>query len=260
MNDLTAFTWNAGIPAVWVCNASARPCKETWEWLTALVRRHYGACIYRDNLDDDLINLVKASQAPIMLLSGPPPYPGYAVTGNACVREVFGRFPEARWAVICGDDTEMDPVWHPEHIALQLEAHFGGTFGVAQPVGDDWSDDMGPIIRRIAGSAWYGREYCRRIYSGKGPLWSEFQHMHVDEHARAVALKLGVYLELEHVTQMHRHFTRPGAEDKIDWNRPMPPHLVKWNTPEHWWQSKAIFDRLKAHGFAEALDLLPADK
>ena len=47
------------------------------------------------------------------------------------------------------------------------------TFGVMQPTGDRWGERNGiATIDRIAGSPWMGREFCRRMYHGSGPMYN----------------------------------------------------------------------------------------
>jgi hypothetical protein len=50
------------------------------------------------------------------------------------------------------------------------------------------------------------------------------------------------------------HYQR--ESDAIDSNaiaNPVPPHLEKWNTKEHWEEMKAIFKRLEAEDFVSCL-------
>lgn len=159
----------------------------------------------------------------------------------------------ADFVVVGGDDIEPDHTHSLIDITESIIDHFGGTFGICQPTGDrSFGDKQGPYIDRVAGSAWIGREFALRAYGGNGPLWPEFSHMFVDEHLRAIAVKLGTYWERPDLTQLHQHWGRPREGETMGQADRMPEHLVKWNTPEHWCESKAIFDRLKAAGFAEA--------
>lgn len=207
------------------------------------------------------------------------PYPGYAKAVNELVREVLAYDDTATWCIATGDDTEPDLAYSPSEIDSQLQAHFGdlhhrgcqrttSTLGVMQPTGDRWGDephsrtqygpDRGAFIDRICGSPWMGREFCERAYGGRGPLWEEFSHMHVDEHLMCVAEKLGILWQRRDLIHLHHHFTRVG--DAVNWTKgrnEMPEFLREANTPEHWARSSAIFNRLKAGGFAEAYDLLP---
>jgi hypothetical protein len=130
--------------------------------------------------------------------------------------------------VIGGDDTEPDPNHVPEDIALDCEEHFGGTFGVMQPTGDRWADGS---IDRIAGSAWMGRDWCLTANKGAGPLYPEFQHMHVDEALKGAAEKMRVYWMRRDLVHLHRHFMR--VSDDLTAKAVFaeaPTHLVRWNT------------------------------
>jgi hypothetical protein len=187
---------------------------------------------------------------------------------------------QADWFVTGGDDVLPDPNHSAEEIARQCSEHFGectdisdsgsigtlikwGTFGVMQPTGHRYGEDPtnpNPALRtayidRVAGSPWMGRSWCERINQGKGPLWPEFQHMHVDEALRAVAVKLGVYWERPDLIHFHNHWGLPHEGEKHGQASRMPEHLKKWNTPEHWRESKAILDRLKSEDFKSCLPL-----
>jgi hypothetical protein len=203
----------------------------------------YGVALFRDSGAPKL-------DYPDLVLSGT--YGGYAVSVNRLANMVFSSHPKCDWIIAAGDDTTPDPVQTPDTIAMQLHAHFGGTFGCCQPTGDIWRDVQGRIIERIAGSAWIGREFCRRSYGGKGPLWDEFYHCFSDEHLLNVATKLGIYWPRPDLTQHHENWARKDGATYAD----MPEFLRIANSPEHWKESKAIFDRLKAGGFAEADNLL----
>lgn len=209
----------------------------------------------------------------------PENYPGYAVAVNTLVAYVMKHYEDAEWFICTGDDTTPDPNHSAEEIAQECSTHFelesgkclhiaGGlyhtqieghhpesTFGVMQPTGDRWHEGVtgSADIDRVCGSPWMGREFCRRIYGGKGPLWPEFQHMFVDEHLQCVAQKLGILWQRPDLTHKHLHWKR-GLE--MTGIQRIPEHAVKWNTDEHWQEAKALFERLKAGGFKEVEDLL----
>lgn len=123
-------------------------------------------------------------------------------------------------------------------------ARIYSTWGVCQPVGDDWADNLGKIILRIAGSPWLGRSWCEHAWGGRGPLWPEFRHQFVDEALQVYAQSLGVFLQRPDLTHHHAHAQRDGK------SRPAP-HMAEWNSQKHWQESKAIFERLKSTNFAE---------
>jgi hypothetical protein len=225
--------------SVWFCIPSARPSERANVVLAKWRERGYKIALWRDSEDDlPLCDL---------LLTGV--YPGYAQAVNALASEALRRDRGCNWIVIGGDDTEPDPNHVPEDIALDCEEHFGGTFGVMQPTGDRWADGS---IDRICGSPWIGREFCQRMYGGNGPLWHEFSHMFVDEHLQGVAVKLGVLWQRRDLIHLHRHCLRTETHG-VNWAQGLDAHLMRWNTQQHWNESKAIFQRLKAGGFAEAV-------
>jgi hypothetical protein len=179
------------------------------------------------------------------------PYPGYAESVNCLCRLILAQDPDAEWIVTGGDDTEPDPNHTPEEIASECSAHFGTTFGVMQPTGDRFAQGS---IDRIAGSPWMGREWCQRAHGGAGPLWPEFTHMFVDEALQGAAERLGVYWHRPDLIHLHHHFMREtDALDSRAIAKPIPAHLKRWNTRQHWDESKAIFDWLKAQQFAPCL-------
>jgi hypothetical protein len=86
-----------------------------------------------------------------------------------------------------------------KQIAKECTAHFGGTFGVMQPTGDRWANGS---IDRICGSPWLGREFCTRMYHGKGPMYGGYLHMFGDEELQHVATRLGVLWQRRDLTHL----------------------------------------------------------
>ena len=227
--------------SVWLTIPSKRP--ESASTVGKWRERGYRVALWRDPGDDP----VTAD----LVLSGD--YPGYAQAVNSLMLEVFERDPECNWCVAGGDDTEPDPSRLPETIAIELEWHFGQpvaenhTFGVMQPTGDRFA---GGSIDRIAGSPWIGRAFATRVYGGNGPYYPGYRHMFSDEEIKEVAERLGVYWMRPDLVHLHRHFMR--KDDSLDSPavaRSAPPHLIQWNSPEHWRESEAIFKSRKAAGF-----------
>lgn len=162
------------------------------------------------------------------------------------------------------------------------------TFGVMQPTGDRWGEGkcttclgtggianyatnegrptltcpdcsgsgISAVIDRICGSPWMGREFCRRMYHGAGPLYHGYFHNFADEELQCVARKLGVLWQRRDLTQEHRHWatkqpksaTHTGIAGDV---RNMPEWARKINDPQQsdWDRSKALFARRKAAGF-----------
>ena len=124
---------------------------------------------------------------------------------------VMARFSDAEWMIAGGDDYAPDPNRTADEIAESCQHHFActlpseveplvvgylPTFGVMQPTGDRWGakpPNYEATIDRIAGSPWMGREFCRRMYHGGGPLYNGYYHNFADEELQCVAQKLGVY-------------------------------------------------------------------
>jgi hypothetical protein len=214
----------------------------TREWS----ERGYGVALWRDEENKE-------------------PYPGYAQAVNTLALTILERFPECDWIVTGGDDTLPDTSHTADEIADECTKvftakvypdHIGdykSTFGVMQPTGDRFA---GGCIDRIAGSPWMGREWCLRANGGRGPLWPEFTHMFADEALKRSAEKMGVYWARPDLIHFHAHFQR--ADKSIGSRaiaKPIPPHLVKWNTRQHWDEMKAIFQRLEAEDFKSCLPI-----
>ena len=108
-----------------------------------------------------------------------------------------------------------------------------------------------------------GREFCRRINQGRGPLWPEYKHMFVDEELQHVAIKYGILLQRPDLIHLHHHFTRESAalnsrgvavvEGGIELyggsKKPRPAFLDEANSGAHWSKYKGIFLSRKAAAF-----------
>jgi hypothetical protein len=255
--------------SVWLCIPSARPPEQVEPVLAKWRERGYKIALWRDAYEDvPNCNYVRFStENPA---TGALTYPGYAVAVDVLAHDVLRDDPSCDWIVTGGDDTLPDPNHTADEIAAQCTAHFrryhygieshhaaevGGlaTLGVMQPTGDRFA---GGCIDRIAGSPWIGREWCLRANQGKGPFWPEFTHMFGDEALKRTAEKLGAYWARRDLTHFHNHFMRKSdAIDSAAVRKKIPPHLVQWNTPEHWEEMKAIFKRLEAEDFKPCLPL-----
>lgn len=233
---------------VWLTIPSAKNAAAAQQCVDAWRRMGYRVALWRDQ--DDAVD------ADFRLVGR---YPGYASACNALIREVLARDPDAAWCICAGDDIWPDPTKRADEIGQECIDYFEeprngswveGTFGVMQPTGDRWGEDYsypeghplrGAYIDRVAGSAWYGREYCERMYGGVGPLCESYTHMFVDQEARDVAVSLGVYWERCDLTQMHVHWQRTGSA--------MPGYLAIPNSQHHWVQSEMLYRNRRAAGF-----------
>lgn len=240
--------------SVWLCLPSKRKPEEST--LSAWREHGYKVAVAREWTDEDCYyaNIVIPVYA----------YQGWPRSTNMIIQHVMAFDPDVNWFVAGGDDTLPDPNHTPEEIADQCLLQFCpltgtelreyGTFGVMQPTGDPWKDEKGRIIERIAGSPWIGREFARRMYHGAGPLYPGFFHNFADEHLQCVAQKLGVFWQRPDLIQEHRHWARKQGswDDAPEWGKRDSPMYH----PDEWTKSKALFDRLKAGGFAEANQML----
>lgn len=253
---------------VWYVIPSKRPLPEASICLEAWKDMGYCTAILREPCDD------RPATADICLPVRE--YLGWARSVNLLVASGLAHAPEAEWFVTGGDDYFPDPNKRAEDIARECTEHFAepareargmlpwlgsahylsyGLMGVMQPTGDRWGERNGiATIDRIAGSPWMGREFCRRMYHGAGPMYNGYYHNFADEELQCVAEQLGVFWQRRDLTQEHRHWARPRG----DW-RDAPDWAHKINNPEFsdWNKSKALFAARKAAGFPghEPLDL-----
>lgn len=258
--------------SVWVVLPSARPVAEVNARMSKWRGMGYFVALWRDDkyappgafairTQDMGIGL----ECDLLFIAAT--YPGYAVTVNTMARHILDKDPACDWIVATGDDTDPDPTKRADEIARECSEYFRDrmnrlsnekclgihpltviakydTFGVMQPTGDPWRDTQGRIIERIAGSPWLGREWCRRINQGAGPLWPEYTHCFADEELQNVAIKLGVFWQRPDLTHHHENWARK-RHDRAD----MPAFLTEANSPEHWAKYSKLFAERKAAGF-----------
>jgi hypothetical protein len=220
--------------SVWITIPSKKPAPEAQAVIDRWRARGYRVAIWRDSGD-----------APVdcdLLLTGE--YPGYARAVNALALEAVKR--GAQWCIVAGDDIDPDPTHDPAEIARECVEHYGGTFGVCQPTGDRWGADRNDpnfcgsaYIDRVAGSAWCGAEFCRRMYGGAGPLCVEYWHMYVDQCLQEVATMMDVFWQRPDLTQRHNHWGRTTGR--------MPEYLKRANV--EFAEAGLLFARQKAAGF-----------
>lgn len=219
--------------------------------------RGYNVAVFLDHKDPEI--------AADYLLQGR--YDGYAKAVNALVKWVLAEDSEAEWFINAGDDMLPDANILPQEIANQCADHFaivGGsgkcrTFGVMQPTGDRYGENprhpdqamRGAYADRVAGSAWIGREFAKRVNLGNGPLWPEYFHAGEDEELQHVAIKYGAFWQRPDLIQLHQHWARERgmAED-------MPDFLARANSPREWQAYKRIFEARKTAGFP-GCELIP---
>lgn len=238
--------------SVWIVCPSARPVDQVAKWVAAWRERGYRMAIWRDTGDN-----IRDAQIDAHVFIGE--YPGYAKAVNSIVLAMIDVDPTAEWFIAAGDDVYPDPNHTADEIARQCVAHFygrgpsgsaDGTFGVMQPTGDRYGEQpnappgalKGAYIDRVAGSAWIGREFARRVNRGNGPLWPEYFHMFVDQELQEVATNLGVFWQRRELTHHHEHWARARARSSD-----CPPFLEKANAGYR--EAEAIFYRRKAMGF-----------
>lgn len=175
-------------------------------------------------------------------------YLGWAKSINTLIAWIENFDAMAEWFVVANDDTLPDPNHTPEEIAMQCRVHFGPSrvgpfawsgFGVMQPIGDllAWPNSR---IDKFAGSPWIGREFARRMYGGKGPLFEGHFHCWADNEIMDVATLLGVFWQRPDLSHRHEHWGR-GSEPKPDW----------WDdvAGRDYTQGRALYEERKRLGF-----------
>ncbi len=251
--------------SVWYCIPSARPAAEAKACLDAWRDMGYKVALWLDSPAGPWLGGFNAE-----VVMGAKKYPGYARAVNTLIAHVMSVVdPQAEWFVTGGDDVWPDPTkraWEIAHECAfhlwneQANAYAGAyemtewrTMGVMQPTGDRWHEGKGGFanapIDRVCGSPWMGREFCRRINQGQGPLWDEYEHMFEDEELQCVAEKYGILWQRRDLTHKHQHWGRGKTDQEVLSDPAIPEHLQKWNTSEHWQKAKGIFTRRKAAGF-----------
>jgi hypothetical protein len=195
------------------------------------------------------------------LLAPTDSYLGWAKSINMLSAIVLGSEPDCDWFVGGGDDTLPDADKLADEVAAQCSAYLGlnallgnstlywktsskaiCTLGVMQPTGDDWADAQGRIIKRFAGSPWLGREWCKRAYQGRGPLYP-YPHCWADEELQAVAIKYGAFWQRPDLCQRHNNWARDP-----DPRGPQPKPLAPIITDDYR-ASKPLFEQRKAAGW-----------
>lgn len=239
--------------SVWYVIPSKRPLAEAEKCLQAWKDMGYEVAILRETDDG------RPESADICLPV--KDYIGWPRSVNLLVANIMANDPGAKWFVTGGDDYFPDPTKRADQIAAECSELFGAvlmlpsadaypkhsTFGVMQPTGDRWGERYGiATIDRIAGSPWMGREFCRRMYHGSGPLYNGYYHNFADEELQCVAQKLGVFWQRRDLNQEHRHWARPRG----DWrDAPEWAHKINHPAQSDWDKSKALFAARKAAGF-----------
>lgn len=255
--------------SVWLTIPSARPPEECEPVLKAWRERGYRIALLRN--DVLTISTTHLTADWVFWQATDVPYNGYAASVNFLIAGVLKMDPDAEWFIAAGDDTLPDPNHTAEEIALQCADYFRNmnieetgetievhpTLGVMQPIGDDFGANPDhpdpamrtPYIHRVAGSAWIGREFARRMYGGRGPLYPGYFHMGCDEELQAVATKLGVFWQRQDLTHHHQHWGRPREGEKMGRADRMPKFLARANSPAEWQKYKKLFAERKAAGF-----------
>jgi hypothetical protein len=215
--------------SVWYCAPSIRPIDQAEPVLSLWQDMGYKLAILRQGCTVPADILVYTNR-----------YMGMPQSINTLTHYVLGQDSEAEWLVLGNDDIEPDPNHTPDLIARECGLHFGmgygciSTFGVMQPTGDRWNEGS---IDRAAASAWMGREWCRTMYGGTGPMCNEYTHYYCDTELQEVAEYRGVFWQRRDLVQAHKHWTREG--------KPTPGHMKEIYTGLVLQADKETYERRK---------------
>ena len=212
----------------------AIPCAkrpDEWSTLPLWRLRGYKIALFRDE---------GAGAHPLADLNIFGKYEGYPRAVNQLCREILQREPDTQWIVTGGDDIAPDPRVPRDAIAEKCLKHFGGTFGVMQPTGDQYMIQGGKTAtERVCESPWMGVDFIKRVNGGRGPYPEEYFHFFCDEHFHCVAEKLGVLWHRPDLIHYHHHWGREGKA------RPEYLHPARLD----WGKAQALFNERKAAGF-----------
>jgi hypothetical protein len=211
------------MPKVWYAVPSARPVAEAQACFDAWRDMGYATAATRKRPDLNVDRLACL-----------PEYPGLWVATNYLAKLVLDEDPECQIVVTGGDDVWPDTTKRADQIADEFVAHFRGTLGVMQP-----TKDLPPGHSGLAWSPWFGREWCRRAFGGRGPAEPAFWHYYGDLAIAQAAWRHDVWWERPDLKHTHRNW----KELRV----PRPPHLAE--ARDRWQADKDLYTRLAAAGF-----------
>lgn len=191
-------------PEVWYILPSASP-ENCARHLPAWRERGYRIALLQDRIRFD-----PPHEAGVEAVLTRDQYPGWTTSINALFHEAV---PERVPVVVAGgDDMLPDPDHTAREIAEQFLDHFGGTFGVMQPMGDDFER-----TRWICGSPWMGREWMERMYRGRGGMSEAYFQAFGDDELYWVSRCMHAFWPRPDLTQYHDHFRRRGEPAPRYW-------------------------------------------
>lgn len=267
--------------SVWYCVPSKRPEAEATKCLSAWRERGYKIAVWHDygypkphpaDLEmtagsaaypgyTQAVNLLIREvfgvdrEAEWFVTGGDDVFPDPNHTAEEIAAQCTTHFA-MHWAKVCEeciDEAGLRGKLGDTHSISGPPGWIMRTFGVMQPTGDRWGENpkhhrpemRSAYIDRVCGSPWMGREFCRRINGGNGPLWSEYRHMYEDEELYDVAMKLGILWQRPDLIHYHEHWGRKPDATTDD----MPEFLKAANSTEEWNKAKALYERRRAAGF-----------
>jgi hypothetical protein len=155
------------------------------------------------------------------------PYEGWAWAVN----RLCTTLQEFEWIVTGGADVLPDPTRTADGIEAECYDHFGGTYGVMQPVGDPYGA-LGNLSACV--SPWLGKQWRERH-----PLHEGYWHFWADTELAAVAGSRGRLWWNHEITQRHDHWARKRRERPRHLDRAVERHAA----------DKALFELRKSAGF-----------
>jgi len=162
---------------------------------------------------------------------------GFATAANLLCRSVPSDV-----VVVVGDDMYPDPRFTAQEIARDFLVRFPNTYGVMQPIGDDFA-----MTKECAVSPWIGRAFIDEAYAGTGPFFEGYYHYFTDHELQIVAEGMGVFQQRSDLSQFHDHWQRNGAD--------RPEYLQE--AKRRWAIDQCIFKCRSSQGFPGSNRVVP---
>jgi len=200
-------------PEVWYILPSANPdlCAQN---LPAWRERGYRVALLQDR-----VRFEPSRESGVEAIVTRDRYPGWTSSINVLFREAV---PENVQVVVAGGDDMLPDADHTaSELAEQFLEHFGSSFGVMQPIGDEFEQ-----TRTICGSPWLGRSWMESMYGGTGGMCEAYHQAFGDDELAWVARCMHSLWMRPDLTQYHDHFRRRGDA-----------------APAYWVESAAAHDR-----------------
>lgn len=162
-------------------------------------------------------------------------YRGFPIAVNKLLHAVSGPV-----VVVPGHDVFPHVGKAPQEIAEEFYQRFPDTYGVMQPIGDQFGS-----YRKCATSPWVGRAFIERAYEGLGPYWPEYFHYFCDQELQDKAVLDKAFWQRTDLLHFHQHWQREDPNGR-------PAHLMK--ALSLWEKGRNLYRLRKSQGFPAILE------